>query len=246
MWKQPMTRVAAAILVGMLVSLWLLNKEGEEVWVSYQTVAEPGEIVLPDGSSVWLNAQSHIKYRKEFNQNREVELKGEGYFEVKRNEESPFVVGSGGTQTQVLGTSFHIRNVTNENQVELNVYTGKVSFKSDAYPNEELLVLPGEAAYYEWSDKKCKKVEPIFNALAWKTSNLSFDEASLFEVIRDLERYFNIQVKVSNQKILDCHFSGTFNNPQLTNLIEVLSFSMELDIEQLSQSEISISGKGCR
>ena len=244
-WK-PMTGVAAAVLLVMLASLWILNQPSNEVWISYETVDTPGEVQLPDGTTIWLNASSEIKYRKEFVGNRELELNGEGYFEVIRDTKSPFIVKSGGTQTQVLGTSFHIRNISEEDQVELNVYTGKVSFKSESYPNEELLVLPGEAAFYKLADKKCRKVEPVSNALAWKTSSLSFEDTSLAHVIRDLERYYNVDIQVSTDKLLSCHFSGTFNSPELTSLLEVLSFSMELKIEQLSQNELLISGKGCK
>jgi transmembrane sensor len=200
------------------------------------------EIKLPDGSHVWIHSSSKIRYPKKFNkEKREVFLEGEAYFEITKDPTKPFLVHTHETITQVVGTSFDLRNFKRERHVELTVFTGKVIFGSDA----KVEVTPGNQAVFEKVNKKLfrKEVKGL-NALAWKTKRLQFEDRPLYEVLADLTRYFGVRFEMKTKDKLNCHFSGNYSNPQLDDMLKALSFSMNIQF-QLNNGIYYIDGHNC-
>jgi len=176
---RPWRRVLqiAAMSVFIIGAYWLWNNtatNAADEFVAFQTYEnENKEIELPDGSKIWLNENSSIRYAADF-QKRDVTLNGEAFFEVARMEDSPFEISSGGATTRVLGTSFNIRAYPDEAQVELTVKTGKVAF-SDEKKTDTKILTAGEAANYEKEAKKVLESPALeANALAWQTKTLAF------------------------------------------------------------------------
>jgi ferric-dicitrate binding protein FerR (iron transport regulator) len=200
------------------------------------------EINLPDGSHVWIHSSSKIRYPKKFDKGkREVFLDGEAYFEITKDPARPFLVHTHETITQVVGTSFDLRNFKKEGHVELTVFTGRVIFGSD----KKVEVTPGKQVLFEKSNGKLhqKEVKGL-NALAWKTKRLQFEDTPIDEVLVDLTRYFNVQFEMKSKNKLNCHFSGAFNKPSLDDMLKALSFSMNIQF-QLNHGKYYIDAHDC-
>ncbi|MBD1423281.1 FecR family protein [Sphingobacterium chuzhouense] len=197
----------------------------------YNTIVTPrgGEysIMLPDGSRVWMNAASKLKYPVAFaTDTREVELEGEAYFEVvnkntKTGKRIPFIVHTHEQQLEVLGTSFNI-NSYNQN-ITTTLVEGAVAL---TYPHTRKVqyLKPSQQSNYSQKDKKLSvvKVDPYYT-IAWKDGSFAFQNASIYEVMDDIARWYNIEV-VYEGDLSDVRYSGTIsrfeNFRQLLQIIE--------------------------
>lgn len=238
-------RIAAAIVVLLGLSVFIYNSVQSPEMVQFATNAnETKEIILPDNSKVILNANSSISYPENFEGNtRNVELKGEAFFEVTKNKEKPFIIQTFNTYTKVLGTSFNVRALSENENVRVSVVTGKVEV---GFLSNDLKVqlVPGNTAIIDVKNIGIQKVEnSIENITAWKTGVLVFDDQLLSVLINDIELYYNVNIEVDS-KLLDCHFTGTFNNPQLSEILNVLELSNGITHTE-NEGTIYLSGKGC-
>jgi ferric-dicitrate binding protein FerR (iron transport regulator) len=200
---------------------------------------------LPDGTKVSLGQFSTLRYPKVFNSNyREIYLEGEAYFEVTENLNQPFIVHALKTTTKVLGTSFDIRTYAHETVDELTVFTGKVKFGLDNFSTEEE-VLPGTQAIFNRNSQRIsKETIGLSNVLAWKDNSLVFEDASLQIVIADVGRFFNIKIRVEDTQLLKCRFRGSFRNPDLKNILDVIAYSLNLKYKLVNGSYV-FEGKPC-
>ncbi|SEW01619.1 FecR domain-containing protein [Chitinophaga arvensicola] len=177
------------------------------------------QAVLPDGTKVWLNAASSIKFPSKFPvDKREVEVSGEVYMEVAQNSKQPFVVKTGSTEIQVLGTSFNINAYPNEEVQRTTLISGAVKVvatardenagNSDQY-RESVILQPGKQAFYNPA-KQQMEVQPadIDQAIAWKNGIIYFDGATLQEIMRQLERWYDIKVVYENNTIPSRRLAG--------------------------------------
>jgi ferric-dicitrate binding protein FerR (iron transport regulator) len=145
-------RIAVAMVLlfaaGSLFSFFIFNRAPERIPVSYSEIKAPlgarSEIRLPDGSTVWLNAGSKIRYQNVFNkENRFISLEGEAYFKVAKNPDLPFNVKTGGLNIVAIGTEFNVKAYNDEGIIETTLVEGKVSIKHDqkAFKKSETVVL---------------------------------------------------------------------------------------------------------
>jgi transmembrane sensor len=213
--------------------------------ITIQTAAnEQKEVLLPDGSVVWLNEKSKLSYSKKFNgTKRDVSLTGEAFFEVVKNPNLPFVITSSQSVTEVLGTSFNLKVPAGSIRATLNVVTGKVRFTSLDNPSE-VIVVGGEKAEIDEVGNATKTGLANENELAWKSGKLSFNDAKLKEVFEVLEDYFKIKIAVENQDILNCHFTGTFDKPKSEQVFDIISKALQLSYTRKGKT-VTIQGKGC-
>lgn len=199
--------------------------------LAYNTIVTPRggaySIVLPDGSRVWMNADSRLKYPIVFEADaRTVELDGEAYFEVvqkhtKEGKLIPFMVRTGDQQLEVLGTSFNI-NSYNKN-ITTTLLEGAVAL---TYPHTKKVqyLKPAQQSNYSKKDKKLAvvKVDPYYT-IAWKGGSFAFHNASIQEVMEDIARWYDIDV-VYQGDLSDVRYSGTIsrfeNFKQLLQIIE--------------------------
>ncbi|RAJ08630.1 FecR family protein [Chitinophaga skermanii] len=184
------------------------------------------KLVLPDGTKVWLNAASSIKYPTAFSgKERHVELQGEAYFEVAQNEQLPFKVQTGeATEIQVLGTSFNINAYTNEHSIRTTLLEGAV--RINAYSHTATLK-PGQQAAVkpQLSQMVILNAVDTDQILAWKNGLFNFENASLDEIMRQLERWYDIEV-VYEKGIPAARFGGWINKQNtLQDVLQILESS---------------------
>ena len=184
--------------------------------LSYNTMATPRgrqfHMVLPDGTRVWLNAASRLRYPVLFEgTERRVELTGEAYFEVAKNELLPFKVVVNGNDIQVLGTSFNINAYDNEQTIQASLVEGAIKV-APALPVSPVILKPGQQARLTLPEQGRAAAMKVVNAdmeqvLAWKNNLFNFEKASVAEVMRQLERWYDIEVVYENG-VPDLHFLG--------------------------------------
>jgi len=248
---RPLLKVAAAAILLLMASLWYF-RDYESSTIKYASVItsskETTTIDLPDGSKVWLNKKSELKYKKQFEQ-RIVELKGEAFFEVAKKEGQLFEIYAGDSKTTVLGTSFNIRAYPTESFVEVAVATGKVQFEANnSQEIPAILTKDQYATYSKETTKIAKEAGRQVNAISWKHQVIYLEGNTLGEVIEALKRYFNVDIEVTNLNLLKCDWKSDvrkYMNPNLETIIKQLNFGTPYTFEKINATTLRVSGKNC-
>ncbi len=241
--KTKWWRIAATVLLLVIAGWWLLPDNGKTIEV-IALENEVKEIILPDGSHVWLNENSRLTYNDQFAP-RDLDLSGEAFFEVTRDEKKPFTIYTESATTRVLGTSFNIKAYPQEDSIVVTVKTGKVAVQNIEVSSEKVELKKGDAGIVYKREQKVKKVEAADeNFISWKTKKLFFDNVPMRRVVSDLEDYFDVNIKVKNPAILNCSYRGRFIQPKLDEVLDALNFATDFTIKK-SADTIIIDGKGC-
>lgn len=231
-WKQ-LRNLAAILLISVATGIGayiLYGKfvESQQLNMVSQTIVPFGsqtKVVLPDGTTVWLNSGSELTYDNTFGKDvRKVTFNGEGYFEVAKNEDVPFLVSTGEVEIKVLGTVFNVNSYVNETTVKVDLLEGKVDVTSvSANEKENHTLLPNEMLVY---DKKTRKItsgkSDAAKSAQWKSGKLSFDNVSMEKLLRNLERKYDVRFVVESKKIKSEIFSGSIDLQQPLN--EILEY----------------------
>ena len=207
------------------------NKKGYDEKYAEVTAAT-GSVIryeLPDHSVVWLNAGSTLRYPTTFKKdNRLVELKGEAYFEVQADKDRPFYVNTpNGLSVYVYGTKFNVAAYEDDNYIETVLEKGKVNVIT---PDQETIVLaPGEQLLYDKQSQKSKKNKvDVYGKIAWKDGKLIFRNASLEEILKRLERHFNVEIQFNNRSGKEYKYRATFRTETLSQILDYLARSADL------------------
>jgi len=168
------------------------------------------EVMLPDGSMVWLNENSELKYPTSFNTNlREIELSGDAVFEVTHNADQAFVVQSDDLSVKVLGTRFNVNTI--EENATVYVINGKVQVSNAHQPSDLEIITKGMSVEYNSTKgqlKRTKNFDP--NQLYWMNKTLSFNNKPLENVFAVLESQFDVDIEVQNPDLISCIVNGEF------------------------------------
>lgn len=220
-YRNALRIAATLLLLAGAGTLYVLNSSGD---ITVSTAAmERKEVILPDGSKVFMNQNSRLRYAKNLTgAERAVYLEGEAFFDVTAQQARPFVVYANHTQTQVLGTSFDIK-AYKEQPVEVAVISGKVavSRKTEDKSANRLVLTKGRKAIFK-TDKQMEEIaiaDPNF--MAWKEQVLVFQNVTISNVINTLESYYNVKIVVEDSAIARLSFKGYFSNE--TNVENVLN-----------------------
>ena len=243
--KRVLSIAVAACLLGIFLIIGL-NKGTDSTRESFtfSTNTELSkELVLPDGSKVWLNKASAVKYVGT-EDTRSVWLEGEGFFEVKTDSLRAFEVHAGTALTKVLGTSFNI-DARNVEEVVIRVASGRVSFEQEQ--NETVLLLEkGEQAIAKESEGSVEQLEDVgVNTSVWKTGMLRFDKTSLNHISDELLAQAGIKLVFEDPAVGACLLTAEFPLDDLEILEEVLRFVLDLDIDRSNDQAWIVKGKGC-
>ena len=217
--------VAIIIAVGC-ISYWQgeVNVKDTSADISVEApLGSKTKLYLPDGTLVWLNAGSRMTYSQGFGvDNRKVELEGEGYFEVKRNEKIPFFVKTKDLQLQVLGTKFNFRDYPEDHEVVVSLLEGKVGLNNLLREEKEAVLSPDERAVLNKANGLLT-VESVTasNASQWTDGYLFFDEELLPDIAKELERSYNVKIHIANDSLKTFRFYGNFVRRE-QNIQEVL------------------------
>lgn len=209
-----------------------LDYEGQGSSVEYHTLSTPRggqyKLVLPDGSTVWLNAASSITFPTAFaGKERSVTITGEVYFEIAHNEKQPFKVDVNGMEVKVLGTHFNINSYNDENDIKVTLLEGSVKVGSGSVNK---VIKPGEQAAVENHGNplipkiRVQEVDTD-GVMAWKNGLFNFDNTDIKEIMRQAARWYNIEVvyegTISNEK----YIGKVARNTNLSEMMKILELN---------------------
>ena len=236
LWRKA--GIAAVLLLMATMAWWSPNapvthSPAENIaWVVKQNSAgEKSKILLSDGTIVWLNAESKLRYLPDFNDTiRRIALVGEAYFQVARDSIRPFVVESGGLQTTALGTAFNVRHFAGDSVVVVFLEEGKVNVERTDDPGTSAFLEPGYGVISQVNRSGLQKFADRANLwTGWKDGVLIFDNASIHEVIKTCERWYSVKFSIRGSPPSDWKFTGKFDNENLENVLESLKYGKAFD-----------------
>jgi transmembrane sensor len=217
------------------------EKSVSEVFTHY---GSKSNVVLPDRTTVKLNAGSHLTYDKDYgNKNREVNLSGEAYFDVVKNKEKPFIIHTKKIDIKVLGTTFNVKSYPGES-TETSLVKGsiEVTFKSNPTrkivlkPNEKLIVsdkkessnfarTPSPEPNVAISHLNYARKDSTIIETAWVQNKLVFKAETFKDLAQELERWYNVSIQFSDAETENLQFTGTFENETIQQALNALQLS---------------------
>jgi len=240
--KKFLPYAAAGIILFLLVSnLWLLTGTQSEEKVIYTEIYAPlGSRVkfdLPDGSSGWLNSGSSLKFPIKFRgRERKVILSGEGYFNVAHNPKKSFVVNTNMYQVRALGTSFNVQAYSDNNQTEeITLEKGKVQIEkinSEGKYRKIFSMEPGQHVQIDLKNHAAKTTTMDSDKYtSWKDGKLIFRNDPLKRLITCMERFYNVDIEITDKKLFEYHFHATFEEETLFETLRLLKLSTPIDYQ---------------
>jgi transmembrane sensor len=210
------------------------------------------KVQLPDGTTVWLNSGSKLTYNKDFGKGvREVSLSGEGYFDVKRNPDVPFIIHTSSINIKVLGTVFNVKAYPEDEKTETSLIHGSIEVTIKNRPNDKIILSPSEKLVVDnntisHNDKvvtskdggkvagvdfrtlmainKLKYVneDSVIGETEWVHNRLFIRDESFKEMAVKLERWYNVRIDISDDRLMEKRFSATFENETIEQVLDAL------------------------
>lgn len=217
------------------------QKTAEKISIPmFNTITTPRggqySVLLPDGSKVWLNAESSLYFPTAFTgKERVVELSGEAYFEIAHNKQMPFIVQVNTMKVEVLGTHFNIMSYDNEPVAHTTLLQGSVKVSFNGQYKSATQLVPGQQASFKTATQtfRVQNVD-VESVTAWKNGMFEFNGNDIQTIMRQIERWYDVEVHYAG-KIPEGHYSGAVLRKN--NLLKVLQIFQETDLR------FSIDGK---
>ena len=243
-----LSRVAAILLIPLMIALYVVgvrNGSNNTLAVMQNTVSVPlgaiSQFELPDGTHVSLNSGSTLTYPMTFtNQSyRMVALNGEGFFKVKKDKKSPFVVKMNGMDIKVTGTTFNARAYSDEPEVTVALVEGSVLLgKQDSTNSFELnsALHPMEVGVYDKANKQITLTPKtdLTKYIAWTQGRTVFDNDPTRTVIEKLAKLYNVNVVIPDKELLQYHLTATFVNEPLERALKIISLSSPISYQVIN------------
>lgn len=235
-------KVAAAVVIGLFIGIYVTSIKNTSEPVYYAAYSPRGsvsEMVLPDGSIIFLNSASRIKYSIDGEKGvREVFLNGEAWFEVEKNKKKPFVVHTPFYDVNVTGTQFNVKAYESDNIVTTTLEEGEVIINSTENFRlaESVTLKPGEQIVLNKESRELtiKTVNTKWFT-SWKDNKLIFVNMNLKELIVLLERKYGVDIDVKNKAILDLHFDGTLKNETIIEILDIIKKTLPVNYKIVGQ-----------
>lgn len=229
--KIHLKRVAAiaAVLLPFIILLGIYLKPPNIQ--SFEVVADMGEkasITLPEGSKVAINSGSKIIYHNDYNQkNRDIQLDGEAFFDVKYDPKKPFIVQCKDIKIKVLGTSFGIKAYENEDNIAIVLNSGKIQLIT---PKEEIEMEPNDRIVYNTTTQvtSLKKVNAE-DYTDWRQNRLRFENESLETIMKTISRMHNIDIVFENVQLQKQYFTGTIDNTNIESVLNAIKLTSSVN-----------------
>jgi len=221
-------RIAAMVLI-VAGAGWLLFEVAAPQKITVTTAADQKnvEVLLADGSTVFLNRNSSLTYPKNFRSGtRRVSLRGEAFFDIARDAEHPFIIDAGKANIRVLGTSFNVITENESSEVEVYVATGKVLVTSE--DGSGSLTLEPEFVGRISGSNAVQARNTNVNYLAWHTEMLIYDGERLGVVFEDLKRAYNIEIKVADPEISEYRLTSPFEQQPQDTIVKLICTTFNL------------------
>lgn len=186
-------------------------------------------ITLIDGTNVWLNKNAIFSYPKSFSgKTRNVKLRGEAFFQVKKNQKHPFIIQTTHSNIEVVGTSFNVR--VSEDITLVNVEKGQVKVSTKISRNQ-IVIDAGYTAKTERGHLTHFKTKNP-NYLSWKTGNFKFNNTPLQKVIEDLNTYYTKTIIIDREKPVECNLTAQFNQTSLQDILNIIKLTCKCEIKE--------------
>ncbi len=233
-WYKYAAVFVMAFLTAYLTWQWVAHNQQQQYETAYNEIYVPkGEksvITLYDGTKVWLNSGTHLRYPVVFSSSsRNVYLEGEAYFHVKKSAGKPFYVHAGELDVKVLGTCFNVYAYENESFISTTLEEGLVEISAEKQ-KESQQIMPGQQFLYEKSSGKSelKNVDTdLFTS--WRESLLRFENAKLSDILKKMERWYDVKMNIQNGIDLNDCYTITIKTESLKEMLDVLSITADID-----------------
>ncbi|MDW7695870.1 DUF4974 domain-containing protein [Flammeovirgaceae bacterium SG7u.111] len=241
---KPYLRIAASILLviaGVAIFNSYQNTPTEIItspqeWVRATKSGEKRNFFLPDGSNVWLNAESEVRFSASFGQDsiRLVYLKGEGYFNVAKDAEHPFIVRTDYLDVTALGTEFNVNAYDEEHHGKVALAEGRVKVEPNRKGTscKEAFLDAGQSAQLDMELSKITKAELDGEEdYCWTKKIISFNQANINHILKTLTRWYGVEFTVSGKLPDNWRFKGEFHNESLDNVLKSIGFSQNFSYQ---------------
>ncbi|EOR92679.1 putative anti-sigma factor [Arcticibacter svalbardensis MN12-7] len=198
--------------------------------IAYNTITTPRggqyQIVLPDGTHVWLNAATSLKYPTSFiGKERKVELNGEAYFEVAPNKSMPFKVQTRNQEVEVLGTHFNVNSYADENETKTTLLEGSIRVFQNSTQLTRVL-RPGQQSIIMANASVIIRNGDLEETMAWKNEKFVFNDQSLAVIMRQISRWYDVDVEFAGNKAVNKAFGGTISRfKSINQVLEILELT---------------------
>ncbi|MEH0152779.1 FecR domain-containing protein [Limibacter armeniacum] len=242
-WKDYRYAVAVCLTILLLAgSIFTAYNNAESDFITLQVPAggQVKSFTLPDGSKVWLNVATSLQYQKDFVEHRNIRLFGEAYFEVAKNRQSPFTVAFNEHKLVVTGTMFNIKAYGNEDSSSVNVEEGSVNVISEA--DTSSLVQNDRLLIENKGGKQYKSTKVFGEASKWKLGEMVFDHTPMEQVLKTLERQFDVTIAVEDvTKLKDSNLTTRYQaNANLKEVLDGLAYLQNLEYRMYASDSVTI------
>lgn len=231
-WAARAAAIVLLLLVtGVSVYYYAISQSVMPDMIVSVEKGQKANVVLPDGSQVWVNSDSKLAYGSRFNRKERVlSLEGEAYFEVTPDKDRPFIVETSEMAVRALGTSFNVKSYADEKSASTVLRTGRVEVKTDSeclvlHPNERI-VFDKQTGHIEKS-----RVDNAVDYINWKYNELAFHGETFENIVHTLQRYYNTRIVFESESLKKYRFSGTPGNTSLESILQILSLTSPLSYE---------------
>jgi ferric-dicitrate binding protein FerR (iron transport regulator) len=242
---------AAAILV-IFFAVFLQRPAQSGATVSNQLTAlnvpldQKKQVVLADGSKIWVNSLSELKYPQAFNgKTREVYLSGEAYFDIRHDASKPFIIHTGKVITTVLGTAFNIKEDNLQHTIVVTVTRGKVSVANGK--SQLGVITPNQQISFNTVNNQHTQIDvDAKKAIAWQESDIHFDDITFAAAAGQLQQRFKVKISFANEKVKNCRFTGTaLKEENLDKILKVICAFNNATYQTKADGSIVVDGPGC-
>lgn len=233
-WYRTWSVAAVAIVLLGLITVTAYWQGSRQIQSNFSDIVVEAplgsktKLTLPDGSTVWLNAGSKMVYSQGFGvRDRRLAFQGEGYFEVEKNDEMPFLVQTHDVNVTVVGTKFNFRNYPEDEEAVVELLEGKVALENQLKEESVRYLSPNEKmVLHKATGKMDITSAKVKEATLWTENILLFDEDLLPDIIRKLERSYHVQIEIESEALKQTRFYGQFNQLE-QNIYDVLDMLSE-------------------
>ena len=231
-WMRYAAAVAVMLVIGGGAGYWFYqNGTDQQVMVAVANEGIVKEVVLPDGTKVWLNNSATLKYPREFSEKeRNVYLEGEAYFEVTKNRHKPFTVQSDAMRVRVLGTTFNFKCDKRCRIAEATLIEGEIEVKGNKEEGQ-IILAPGQRAELNKNNGRLtvKQVDAKMDAV-WHDNLIPFQKADIFTITKALERFYEVKIILSPDIRPDKTYSGVLKRKSdIESVLKSLQNSIPID-----------------
>ncbi len=242
-----LSKVAAVLFIPLVVYLWASKGFDSQInnQTAYSEIYSPlgtrTMFYLPDGSTGWLNGGSYLEFPTQFiGKSREVLLRGEAYFDVVTNARKPFVVKGEHSDVTAYGTSFNVEAYPEDPDTRITLSSGHVRISAiiDGKASNPIDLKPGEMYIY-YPDRKLYQIDKVdvSEVTAWKEGRLAFRDESFDNVVRKINRWYNVDLMIMDESLKTYSYQATFVDETLDEVLKLLKYSAPIKYKDLGRAK---------